>query len=377
MIRLRHRHEHDEDPPTLHSRQLTLDSHSLPLTTVDNKLGSGKHHPDHHHHVGGAIRRSIQVKARPVLVVVAVWMCGFLVTTALLVYIIPRIEKPFQEYPYLRAKVFNPLRYLHAAYVDQKPKWDKVRTFVMTNETAFVINLESNTQRMTRFVSQNKPSSVEIIQRFSAHEWISSSSSSSSTYGRTTTTTPDEALQKIQLQRQWANNYPFLKISAGHRKFGDAACSLSHLLMWQEKLIDAQKDYIFVFEDDATLLEPLRSSHTIQAPDVVDVVFLAASAVKRVAVAWEQGGDWNDAAEKKEPEPATRVIGGYGALGYIITRQGATKMLEFLKRSRALMDVSLFKSASLRIYLPLTGQWPAVWHDRTRSSSRLGLNDGQ
>lgn len=270
-----------------------------------------------------------------------------------LLYWIPRIEQPFEKYPYWRAMIFNPIRYVHAKYLDPvRPA--SVRHFAMTQSTAFVINLDRSSQRMKQFWWVNSAGGVApMIQRFPAHEW----------------TTSINDTETIRIQEYWQQQYPFLKISARKGNYGDAGCSLSHLLLWKETLLDGNQEYIFVFEDDAQLLNPLRQSSVgngsyphIDAPDVADIIFLAHPASKRVNVTWT-GSE----------EPATRLLGGFGTWGYIMTREGAQKMLACLQTSRKPVDLSFFAAAPMRIYLPISSQFPTVLHNQM-PSTRLGLN---
>lgn len=255
-----------------------------------------------------------------------------------ILYWISHIEKPLEGYPYWRARVFNPIRCLQA-YLDNPIK---VKSFIMTSDNAFVLNMDHSTQRMKHFQQWNPEG---IVQRFSAHTWTG----------------------VTNMEKYWQDHYPFLKRSVQKGDYGDAGCSFSHLVLWQEKLLDTNQEYLFVFEDDAKLLEPLQrvhgSSHpTIQGPDTADIIFLAAPALKRVNVFW-----------KDASEPAVRVVGGYGTWGYIITRAGALKMTESLRSSHDPLDLSLFASSAIKVYLPLASQWPAVEHQKT-PSTRLGLN---
>ena len=281
-----------------------------------------------------------------------------------LFYWIPRIERPLEGHPYWRALIFNPWRYMYAKY------WDPVRPtalrrFVMTRETAFVVNLDRSVERWTQFQRVNGDDDNEEeppMQRFPAHEW------------RKADDNPAHDDGHIQLQQHWENRYPFLKLSAAKGNYGDAGCSLSHLLLWQEKLVDGDQDYIFVLEDDVEILEPLKrrtkidgssgTHYVIDAPNDADIVFLAQTALKRVNVSWAGS----------QHEPAVRLLGGFGTLGYIITREGAQKMMDRLGSSRHPLDITFFAEPSMRIYLPASGQWPAVLHFHT-PSTRLGLNE--
>jgi hypothetical protein len=285
------------------------------------------------------------------LVIFAYWICLF---TALIRYIIPRMEKPLEKYPYLRAKVYNPLRYIQVSFFDPRPS--KIRSYVMTNTTAFFINLDKDEKRREAFLSRNQDVAA-YTQRYRAHEWVKSR----------TLKPQSDSLERFELQNKWKGKYQYLQLSSNQGKFGDAACSLSHILLWGDMLITNNYEYIYVFEDDALVLEPLRSHHSIQAPDLADVVFLSSGAIKRVDVPW-QGVNQNLPGSY-----AVRVIGGFGAYGYIITQKGAKKLLDCFQRSRDPIDLTFFSCTSLHVYLPISGEWPTVGHGGF-TSTRLGLN---
>jgi hypothetical protein len=158
-------------------------------------------------------------------------------------------------------------RTFQARYLDtHRPQG--LKTFHLTKDTAFVVNLDRDKDRLHR-----NPS---FIQRFGAHQWMN-----------------DNTLENpgVQIQQQWGAKYPWIKIASDRGKPGDAACSLSHILLWKEKLlgVDSQ-DYIFIFEDDIRMTEPLRSQHILQAPDVADIVSLMPSANPGVQIQQQEWG---------------------------------------------------------------------------------------
>eukprot|EP00980_Cylindrotheca_fusiformis_P017000 scaffold5177_cov103-Cylindrotheca_fusiformis.AAC.2 len=260
------------------------------------------------------------------------------------------VEEIWQD-PYWRAKIHNPFRTFHAMYIE-KHRPQSLKTFHLTNTTGFVLNLDRDKDRLAVFRKRN-PS---FIQRFPAHQW--------------TTTDPE----KVKLQQYWGTKFPWIKIAGEMGKPGDAACSLSHLLLWKEKLLDNVngQDYIFVFEDDIRIKKPsLRTNkHIVQAPDVADIVFLMSSATKLVRVPWKERNSDDD---KTSWNVSNRVIGGYGAFGYIITRQGAEKMMKFLATYREPIDLSFFGSTSVHVYTP-EKEWPLVGHYSDFESSRREFN---
>jgi len=389
---------------------------------------------------------SLSVPKRIVLVLLVVWNGYFVVQK--LIYWFPRgIEEPFKDYPYWRALIFNPVRYIQAkssSYYftsSQSPPRRMIRNFTMTPERAYYINMDRSKDRMKMFIEMNKDDDDDgndggeiNIQRFSAHEWVvDTADDDGGSSNNTTKASSRDHAARLSLQQEWEDRYPFLRLSSRRKKYGDAGCSLSHLLLWQEKLIDNhdrnddnynnrnddddqiddqhRNPYLFVFEDDALLLEPLRRRRrvrhnnrqknndnnnnndnnyypVISAPDEADIVFLVGTAMKLVDVPWRRwrrprrwrGGEGNISSsseqqqqeEEQTEQPAVRVIGGYGALGYIITRNGAIKMMEYLRTSKEPVDLSFFEApSSLKVFLPIvSSQWPAVRHRPVGGSSR-------
>lgn len=244
-----------------------------------------------------------------------------------------RLELRIKD-PILEAILFMPFRYLAVRFLEDRPQSD--RSFHMTPTNAFVINMDSDIERMETFQSMNNNSTM--IQRFSATAWR-----------------PDKDATKISLQPEqkailrkqesWEHKYPFVRYSARRGHYGDAGCSLSHIRLLQHFLL-SDEPYMFVFEDDARILEALLSKHTVQAPADADVVFLISSATKTVNLPYR-----NDPTQY-----ATRVIQGYGAFGYVVTKEGAQKLLSHLERYKVPIDVALTGSTALRIYMSKTAQ---------------------
>ena len=352
-----------------HRRSDNHENVSIPLQIPDNQYEGTKNKFRSRFFLIGDARRlwkvwqSLSVRSQALVAVSLVAVGWFMVQQ--LLYWVPRIEKPFEEHPYWRALIFNPLRYFHAKYLDpDRPK--AIRQFVMTPERAFFLNMDRSQQRKSDFRKMNQDAKGRlIIERFSAHEWIGDSNPSRNT---------EDGAAKLKIQKYWEDRYPFLKNAARKKDYGDAGCSIAHLLLWQEKLIDANQDYLFVFEDDVRLLQPLRHSSSknnsaivypiIEAPDVADIVLLVNFAMKRVDVPWEAS-----------TEPAVRVLGGFGTMGYIVTRVGALKMIEWLQTSRYPLDLSFFAASSMKVYLPISSQWPTVKHAPKDVSARLVLNE--
>lgn len=163
MSGVRWRHESNEPS---HQMMMVLPS-TLDTTSSSDDKSTSKHIS---RHIRFSRICSLNRPKQPVFTLFS-RLCGCLGTAIIVTYIIPRIEKPFAGYPYLKAKLFNPLRYLHATYFDEEPPiWGNIRTYYMTNETAFVVNLDRDEQRLGSFTSQNRPC-MGAIQRYAAHQW--------------------------------------------------------------------------------------------------------------------------------------------------------------------------------------------------------------
>jgi hypothetical protein len=305
--------------------------------------------------------------------------------------------------PFTRAKVFNPLRYLQVKYFDPKPSRNNIKNYriipawgnttmtTTSSSSSFVINMDRDQQRINKFYQRNGMGAKRYIQRYSAYEWM-----------KATTTTGSKDAKKQQQQEQYQQQYPFVKHAIREGKYGDAGCFLSHILLIQEKLGDTQQsgnkdnsslDYISIFEDDVDIMYTNKNDDgglSVLAPGEADIIFLSPqSATKRIIVPWNdvvgrqqkqpatnsalrhredtKTNDW-----RKDPPPgypAVRVIGGYGAIGYIVTRKGAQKILDVATRTNEPLDLSFFTYSSLHVYLPLE-QYNTVVHVGTASTRR-------
>lgn len=231
--------------------------------------------------------------------------------------------------PFLEAALFMPLRTLQVRYLDDKPQG--LRTFRMTHNNSFVINLANDTKRLARFQSTNR---MPIVRRFEASAWAG-----------------DANVEK---------HYPFLRRSAQRRQYGDAGSTLSHIRLMEHLVAQNDEDaFVFGFEDDIRILKPLKSSLQVQAPADADVVFLGKPATKTVRVPWFENAT------------AVRVIQGYGAFGYVVTTRGARIILRWMTQDeRSPFDVVLTGAApSLRVYRSYP-DWPLVVHMGVPSSRR-------
>lgn len=161
---------------------------------------------------------------------------------------------------------------------------------------------------------------------------------------------------KRQEQEQYARTYPFVSQKAAKKQYGDAASTVSHIRL-MEQLLDTPRDdgeeCYFVFEDDAVMREPFRSTGDVQAPSDAHVVFLVRFATRKV----------------KANDDEARVLNGYGAMGYVVTRAGAALILEHLRTHSVPFDVALAgESHDLRVYQPVG--WPLVYHRPGSGGSR-------
>jgi hypothetical protein len=130
---------------------------------------------------------------------------------------------------------------------------------------------------------------------------------------------------------------------------------------------DSNLSYAFILEDDGYMTPLLGCTKRVPAPDPVDIIFLTPNVLRAM----------------KQKKGLTRVMGEAGSYGFIITFQGAQKLLSFLKTTTScgwfdifhnchcdLLDIAFMKFAArheFQIYLPTEG-WPMVHHSKATKS---------
>lgn len=308
--------------------------------------------------------------------------------------------------PYLEAIFYMPSRYLYVRFFDQRPQVGGtstpfLRPFVLTGNNTFVINLAKDHIRFHAFLTRN-PNLPH--QRFEAREWILHSKKESyvraihgkqdSYNGTLTMNVRNFDDVEYQKQAQYAERYGFLKQATKRGAVGDAGCTYSHLRLLREVLLgwdtaddnhdgdntltamtsDAQmdhdrslekRDYLLVLEDDAIVVPPKSSSWVdnqsdsrtmvVYAPYDADVVFLQEQETATKLVSVPVLHSMSSGAVESVDE-VVRVIQGYGAFGYIITRRGVVKLLQYYVRNtshQTPIDVAMLSLGQLRVYLPL------------------------
>jgi hypothetical protein len=248
----------------------------------------------------------------------------------------------------------------------------------MARHNSFVLTLDDGqSSRWKRFASKNSVNGgtnhTPPVTRVDGWRWIvDNHQGDSDGDGRLRS-------EKQQLQEEYERRYPFLKDSARHRRYGDAGCTLGHVRILEQFCChgngdvgggdddddDGDDEYIFVFEDDVQLLPPLIDTYQVLAPADAHVVHLVAYATKVVPVpfyaAFAAAGHNRDGEHPDGWMVANRVIQGYGAQGYVITKTGARNLLQHLERHSDPADVGLTGSSSLRVYQPMNG-FPLVRH---------------
>lgn len=256
------------------------------------------------------------------------------------------IEMRIQD-PYLKALLYSPLRTFHIRYLDVVPANRK--TFRATANNTFVINLESDITRRKSFEKHNN-NKLWRYQFFPATTWVP--------FVENEEDANATATAAYENQQKYAQEYVFVakKSKIGH--FGDAASTMSHIRLMEQLLESKHEDYYIIFEDDVLVRDPLKSSGLIQAPSDAHVVFLVNYATKLTRV----------------PKKEVRVIQGYGAQGYVVTKAGATRILQYLSHNFAPFDCAMAGDAKgLRVYLPQN--WPLVRHaPGSKGSSRRAFN---
>mmetsp|Transcript_5436 Transcript_5436/g.7986 ORF Transcript_5436/g.7986 Transcript_5436/m.7986 type:complete len:317 (-) Transcript_5436:145-1095(-) len=243
--------------------------------------------------------------------------------------------------PYLKALLYSPLRTFHIRYLDMPPSERK--TFRATTNNTFVIHLESDVARRKSFEQNNK---LWNYQFYPATQWVEETKEDTTNY-----------TDAYQLQQKYAQTYPFVGTKSQMGQFGDAASTISHIRLMEQLLQSQHEDYYIIFEDDIVVKEPLLSSRQLQAAGDAHVVFLVNYATKLTTI-----------------QKDIRVLQGYGAQGYVVTKVGATLILKYLSRTNGPFDCVMAGDATgLRVYLPQ--DWPLVRHvSQKKDSSRRAFN---
>ena len=285
---------------------------------------------------------------------------------------------------YTRGMLFLPLRYLRVKWIDPLPTHE--RRFAMSYNSTFVLNLESDKERWEFFqrVNQKRMKDIKRIPSTRIHPEISAQIQ---TKGREQNVITNQDDAELKTQQIYFSKYPALRYLAKHEGMGTAACALSHLRLLQDLLDLDASDYMFVFEDDIQILDPLLDDGVVMAPNNADIVLLSACSLGQVSVPWQKKrgmirraattakDNITVSANTNHDNNAIRVISGYSAWGYIITKRGAKILLDEYKNERKEpFDVYIFKNANLKVYLP-TSDWPVVAHGKVGVKSTRRNND--
>jgi GR25 family glycosyltransferase involved in LPS biosynthesis len=282
---------------------------------------------------------------------------------------------------YVRGMLFQPLRYLRVKWMDPLPTHEA--KFVMSYNSTFVINLESDRERWTYFQKVNQKR-MEDIQRIPATLIHTELLARKKSKKQTEITIKDDD-EELKTQQIYFDQYPVLEYLARNEGMGTAACSLSHLRLFQEFLEQDDFDYMYVFEDDIDILDPLLGDQFVMAPNNADVVMLSDCSFGFVQVSWLKKSRMLRKATSSSKDvnqinplltkSAIRVISGFSAWGYIITKRGARIILEQYKNERTEpIDLYFFKNPNLKVYLP-TSKNPVVAHGRLGAKSARRNND--
>mmetsp|Transcript_24749 Transcript_24749/g.52504 ORF Transcript_24749/g.52504 Transcript_24749/m.52504 type:complete len:374 (-) Transcript_24749:117-1238(-) len=267
-----------------------------------------------------------------------------------------------------RGMLFLPLRYLRVKWIDPLPTHE--RKFVMKYNSTFVVNLELDRERWVAFQRANQKR-MKDIQRIPAtliHGELPLTQKQSKDGEQKGAITEGDAedAEELKTQQMYFDHYPALQYLAKHEGMGTAACSLTHLRLFQYLLDQDAHDYMFVFEDDIEILDPLLDSGAVVAPNNADLILLSEASLGHVSVSWRKKGGIRATKDDKQKlsNNAIRVTSGYTTWGYIITKRGARIILDEYKHERTEpIDIYFFKNPNLKIYLP-TSDWPAVTHGK-------------
>jgi GR25 family glycosyltransferase involved in LPS biosynthesis/glycosyltransferase involved in cell wall biosynthesis len=161
----------------------------------------------------------------------------------------------------------------------------------------FVVNLNRRPDRRASVITEFAKHGITNYVFFDAVD------------GKELTPTPE-------LSALFANN------DFGSRR-GVVGCALSHMDLWKRLVADTTNDYYTVFEDDVELVDGFVEKYTrvIAEPRNYDLLMLGFTS-RDCGVRYRGSGD----IESLDP---TVYIGGI--FGYIVTKQGAQKLLDYIK----------------------------------------------
>ena len=251
--------------------------------------------------------------------------------------------------------------------MDQRPT--RPKTFTLKATRSFVINLDADKKRW-RFFQESNQQQLQSITRFPA--------------------TSLQTIHDDEREHYFLEKYQFLRNLIKNEGKGSAACAISHLKLLLEFVSNTANDddYIFVFEDDALLTSHLLQYGFVVGPDNADFILLSEYSSAHIYVPFDKtdvNTNVNDLSKKSLEEnllqnyaekinTATRVVSGYTAIGYIVTRRGAKVVLDGMKKEEELpVDLYFFANPQIKAYLPLLG-WPLVQHHQPSQSVRRDKN---
>eukprot|EP00537_Pseudo-nitzschia_pungens_P017876 CAMPEP_0172410638 /NCGR_PEP_ID=MMETSP1061-20121228/76986_1 /TAXON_ID=37318 /ORGANISM="Pseudo-nitzschia pungens, Strain cf. pungens" /LENGTH=357 /DNA_ID=CAMNT_0013146831 /DNA_START=15 /DNA_END=1088 /DNA_ORIENTATION=- len=264
---------------------------------------------------------------------------------------------------YWRAMLLLPIRYLRVKWVDQRPTG--LRKFTLRHDRSFVINLNVDKKRWKDFQQLNQKQ-LQNISRFAA--------------------TSIQTKNDDDREYRFLEEYRFLHNLVKNEGKGSAGCAISHLKLLGEFVAKTRNDdeYIFVFEDDAVLTSHLLDRGFVIGPDNADFILLTEYSSAHIRVPLHQRPATRDAGDlstksmeenyAQSINTAVRVVSGYSAMGYVITRRAAQVVLDGMKVENHLpVDVYFFANPQIKAYLPLVG-WPIVRHNQPHLSVRRDKN---
>lgn len=129
-------------------------------------------------------------------------------------------------------------------------------------------------------------------------------------------------------------NHPYLKYfrhdnGSMHRR-GIMGCALSHYTIWEELTVDCQYDTYVVLEDDVVLAKDFKNrldEYIKQINERMDFVFIGMTVEKDN---YDSSRNIYQHVQSYSIHPLTRSLFAGGAFGYIITKNGANKLIDYI-----------------------------------------------
>lgn len=245
------------------------------------------------------------------------------------------------------------------------------KNYSISRNNTFVVNLDVDNIRWNQFTALN---GATVATRWSAVDMLPTLNVSGS------------------MAQRCQQRYHIIQNLLRARRYGEAGVFCSHLSLYENFLSGnvtgerSSDEAILILEDDARFLQQPIPNY-ISAPFPADAIWLTSTVFR--ALHWSLPkhqllrGDLSlsSSSDLTSKSMAHRVMGGFGTMGYLITRSGARRLLHYYLSQKDTcgyfdatffyepechidpIDIGIMKLSArhgFQLYLPR--QWPLVEH---------------